>query len=236
MSGQRVGIVGDRRLEAAVESAGLIPIDGDASNLDSAEFVLLDGETSVVEFARSAPDVPAFVVGDVDGIPSVPRERTETALESALEGSPVVERHPIVAASGAFGSISAVFDIALMAAEPARISEFSVSKDGTEIARFRADGVVASTPAGSHGYNRAAGGPVVSAGTGVASVVPIAPFSTSAGHWIAPIDSVELAVERDETPVELLVDGRRERRIDADDTVELSVTDTIETYTFPDPE
>ncbi len=234
MSGQRVGIVGDSRLEAAVESAGLIPVDGDASGLDSVEFVLLDGETSVVEFARSAPVAPALVVGDVDGVSSVSRERTETALERILDGSPTVERHPIVAASGAFGSISAVFDIALMAAEPARISEFSVAEDGAEIARFRADGVVASTPAGSHGYNRAAGGPTLSSGTGVASVVPIAPFSTSAGHWIAPIESVRLAVERDETPVELLVDGRRERHLDSGDAVELSVIDALETYAFPD--
>jgi NAD+ kinase len=103
-----------------------------------------------------------------------------------------------------------------------------------QIARFRADGVVASTPAGSHGYNRRAGGPVVASGTGIASVVPIAPFSTSAGHWMLPIEAVELAVERDETPVELLVDGRRERRIDPDATLGLSVVDTLETYAVPE--
>jgi NAD+ kinase len=123
-----------------------------------------------------------------------------------------------------------------MAAEPARISEFSVAGPGGEIARFRADGVVASTPAGSDGYNRRAGGPVVAPGTGVASVVPIAPFSTSGGHWVLPIESVALAVERDETPVELLVDGRRERRVAPGDPLELSVAGVFETYALPEGE
>ncbi|MCQ4333746.1 NAD(+)/NADH kinase [Natronomonas sp. F2-12] len=232
MSGQRVGVAGDGQLLEAVEAADCVPITDDPEAFEDVAFVLARGDGAVVELARSGIEVPALVV-DSEGVPSVSRDRIRAAMERVLGGDAAVERHPIVAVAGSFGSIDAVFDVALMAAEPARISEFSVSGPDGRIARFRADGVVASTPAGSHGYNRRAGGPVVAAGTGVASVVPIAPFSTSAGHWVLPIESVELAVERDETPVELLVDGRRERHVAPDERLTLSVAGRLETYTFP---
>ena len=233
MSGQRVGVLGDEQLAEAVEAAGFVAVPDAPTAFDDVEWALVDGDRSVVDFVRSTADIPALMI-DSEGLPSVPRDRIGSALDRLLGGKAAVERHPIVAVSGSFGSIDAVFDVALMAAEPARISEFSVAGRDGRIARFRADGVVASTPAGSHGYNRRAGGPVVASGTGVASVVPIAPFSTSAGHWVLPIEAVELAVERDETPVELLVDGRRERRIAPDATLELSVVDTLETYALPE--
>jgi len=233
MSGQRVGVLGDEQLAEAVEAAGCVAASDDTIAVDDVECVLVDGDRSVVDLVRSTVDVPALIV-DSEGLPSVPRDRIGAALDRLFGGDASVEGHPVVAVSGPFGSIDAVFDVALMAAEPARISEFSVADRDDQIARFRADGVVASTPAGSHGYNRRAGGPVVASGTGIASVVPIAPFSTSAGHWMLPIEAVELAVERDETPVELLVDGRRERRIDPDATLGLSVVDTLETYAVPE--
>ena len=234
MSGQRVGVVGDEQLAGAVEAAGCVAVAGDPASLEGVEFVLASGDDAVVELARSGLDAPALIVDGGESLPAVSPDRVETALARILGGDTTVEGHPIVSVSGSFGSIEAVFDVALMAAEPARISEFSVAGPGGRIMQFRADGVVASTPAGSGGYNRRAGGPVVAAGEGVASVVPVAPFSTSAAHWILPIESVELAVERDETPVELLVDGRRERRIDPHDSLTLSVVDTLEVYALPE--
>jgi hypothetical protein len=50
---------------------------------------------------------------------------------------------------------------------------------------------------------------------------------------VLPIDAVELRVERDETPVELLADGRRELLVTADDSIALSTTGAIETYVPP---
>ncbi len=234
MNGQRVGVVGDEQLAEAVESAGGTAVVDEASALDTVELILVIDEKSVVDLARASIDVPTLLVDFADGLPSIPVDRLDAAFARIFDGRAETQRHPLVAVSGSFGSVRAVFDVALMAAEPARISEFSVTGAEGRISRFRADGVVASTPAGSHGYNRRAGGPIVAAGTGVASVVPIAPFSMSAGRWVLPIESIELAVERDETPVELLVDGRREQVIDPKDTLSLSIPGALETYVFSD--
>jgi len=233
MSGQRVGVVGDGRLASAVEAAGGQPI-GEPAAFGSARFVAAAGEDAIVDLARSTPEVPVLAVGDGPGLRAVPFDRLETAIERILGGDPPTVRHPVAEAAGSVEPVRAVFDVALAAAEPARISEFAVHSGGDRVARFRADGVVASTPAGSAGYNRNAGGPVVASDTGVASVVAIAPFATSIDHWILPIESIRLSVERDETPVELLVDGRREATVDAGGPVTLSRAGALETYDLPE--
>ena len=233
MSGQHVGVIGDGRLASAVEAAGGTPIE-DRASFGSTRFVLASGETAVVDLARASVDVPVLAVGTGDGIRSVPTGRVEAAVGRVFDGDPPTVAHPVVEAAGPFAPVRAIFDIALMAAEPARISEFAVHTGDDTVSRFRADGVVAATPAGSAGYNRNAGGPIVAPETGVASVVPVAPFATGGGRWILPVDSIRLSIERDETPVELLADGRSETTVEAGGTVALSRVDTIETYVLPE--
>jgi NAD+ kinase len=226
---QRVGVVGDETFAAAVEAAGGDPVVGAASDLDGIEVAVADGEAAVVDLLRAEVGVPVLPVEAGSGVRSVPSSDLEPALERVLDGAYRTERHPVVSAQRAFDGVRALFDVTLVAAEPARISEFSVRCGGESVARFRADGVVASTPAGSVGYNSAAGGPVVATGTDVVSVVPLAPFATDADQWVLPLEEVTLSVERDETPVELLADGRTERTVAAGEPVTLSTTDAFET-------
>ena len=96
-------------------------------------------------------------------------------------------------------------DVTLVTSESARISEFAVRAGGRRVDDFRADGVVVATPLGSAGYARAAGGPVVEPGTGLA-VVPVAEFATFRGAWVLD-PPVGCTVERDEVPVSLVLDG-----------------------------
>ena len=234
MSGQRVGVVGSEGTVRAVEAAGGEPVRGPAP-FGSVRAVVAVGEAAIVDLVRGGIDVPVVAVESEAGLRSVPRDRLEAAVERVLDGEGSTVRHPIVEATGdGIEPVRAVFDVGLMAAEPARISEFAVHSGETRVSRFRADGVVASTPAGSGGYNRNAGGPVVATGTDVASVVPISPFATAPDRWILPIDSVGFSVERDETPVELLVDGRRELTVGADGTVTVSRVGSFETYALPE--
>lgn len=214
MSGQRVGVFGETGLEAAIEAAGGEPVDGEATDV---AFVVAAGDRAVSDIAAEAgPEAaPVLPVGETKGIRAVPQDRLEQAVADALAGTARTERHPVVTAAAGKETTTAVFDVALMAAEPAQISEFSVRTQETTVSQFRADGLVVSTPAGSTGYGRRAGGPTVAAETGVVSVVPVAPFSTASGQWVLPIESVTLTVERDETPVELLADGRREWTVGA---------------------
>lgn len=236
MSGQRVGVVGDTSLSRAVEAAGGEPVVGDATAIEDVAFVVAVGEETVVDLARGGVSVPVLAVDAGAGLRSVSRANAGDAIDRIVDSEYPTERHPVVAAEGTDISARALFDVMLVAAEPARISEFAVRNDGESVDRFRADGVVASTPAGSVGYNDAAGGPVAAPETGVVSVVPLAPFATDADHWVLPLDGVAMSVERDETPVELLADGRSAGVVEAGDPIELSHAGDLRTLVVPEGE
>lgn len=229
MSGQRVAVAGDEAIAAAVEAAGGVPVAPDEAS--SAAVVVAAGEGALVDVARRGVDAPVLPVDAGAGTRSVPAEAVTGAIEGALAGDCRTEPLSLLR-TGTNGV--ALFDVALVAAEPARISEFSVRYRGDRLTRFRADGVVASTPAGSVGYNRAADGPVVAPGTGVVAVVPIAAFRTDDGRWVLPPEEVTLAVERDETPIEVLLDGRLERTASTADPISLEPAQGIEVLLVPE--
>jgi NAD+ kinase len=122
---------------------------------------------------------------------------------------------------------NAVFDVMLVTDEPARISEYSITGD-TQIQRFRADGVVVSTPAGSHGYSNTAGGPVLATRAEVVSVVPIAAFTTRTDTWVLD-PPIRLGIERDEGDISLLMDDREQCTVPNDRPITISVDDSFET-------
>lgn len=219
---RRVGLVGpdDDALTAAreaVERGGVTAVSGGARAMAAeagVDAVVAVGERALVDLVRSdlPTAVPVLPIGSVDGVASLPRDAVDRGVGSLLNGSFERVGHPVLSVSPP-GDMRALFDLTLVSEEPARISEFTV-RSGTEtVDRFRADGVVVATPAGSGDYARAAGGPVVGGGTGVVAIVPISPFATDTDHWVLDDASVVLRVERDENPVELLVDGRSADRV-----------------------
>lgn len=204
--GARVAVVGsDDAAVEAVAAAGGEPAD----DVGEAAAVVAVGEPAVRALVRDGVTAPVLPVAAGAGFRSVPREDLAAAVERLFEGGWTTLRHPVVEVSGPGleGAARAAMDVMLVAAEPARISEYTVRSEGSRVASVRADGIVVALPAGSTGYARAADGPLVAPGTGVAAVVPVAPFTTDPDHWVLPVEGLTLAVERDEPPVELLVDG-----------------------------
>lgn len=57
----------------------------------------------------------------------------------------------------------------------ARMGDFAVELDGKSVARFRADGVIVSTPTGSTAYTLAANGPILTPDVDAMVVTPICP-------------------------------------------------------------
>ena len=55
------------------------------------------------------------------------------------------------------------------------MGDFAVELDGKSVARFRADGVIVSTPTGSTAYTLAANGPILTPNVDAMVVTPICP-------------------------------------------------------------
>ena len=220
-----IGVVGPesraRDLAASIDGVevGAAPVEavaGDAGTiLDRApDVVVAVGEAAASELVRAGVDVPVLPVDAEPGLESVAADRARTVLRDGLDGGFHTRDRPVLEATVDDETAGrGLFDVTLVTSEPARISEYAVAADGwTE--RFRADGVVVSTPAGSRGYARAVGGPVLDDDASALAVVPVAAFALRSTVRVADAEAtLALSVERDEGDVSLLVDGRERRLV-----------------------
>lgn len=238
-----------RELPAAIER-------GDLETLLAADpspsVLVACGESTLSAVARAAPAVPVLPVGTVAGIDTVDADRLPDALAAVLAGNARERTRPLLEVETENGRADAddleqtddsdretvlgraLFDVTLVTDTPARISEFSVRSRGESVASFRADGVVVSTPAGSHGYASAIEGPQLSAAVDAVAVTPIAPFVTRTRRWVLPEDDVTFTVERDEGAVRVVVDERSVGTISVGDAVTVSRGETLSTLVVPD--
>lgn len=221
-AGTRVGVVGDHpAVGEAIEAAGGQPRVADARSVaaEDPELVVTIGESALLETVRSGITVPTLPVEVGRAVRSVPGGAVESAVGHLLAGEFETVDYPVLSVRSALGETRALEDVMLVTEEPARISEYTVRTGGELVDRFRADGVVVATPAGSQGYARACGGPVLHSDAPVLVVIPVSPFATDQDSWVLPMDGVELTVERDETPVELLSDDRASGTVAPGETV-----------------
>jgi NAD+ kinase len=210
------GDEGDAR--EIVEAAG-----GRIVEADAAAVVIASGESAFLSAAAERSSPPILPVDAGIGRYGVPSERLPAAIETVLSDAYRTVDHPVLSIDAGDDRADRAFtDVSLMTAEPAHISEYAVRVGGVVVDRFRADGVVVATPAGSEGYARAAGGPRIAPGTGLA-VVPVSPYATDFDSWVVRPDVV-LTVERDDTAVSLFADDREVGRVDPHDPITVSPT------------
>lgn len=69
----------------------------------------------------------------------------------------------------------ALNEVVVSKGDIARMGDFAVELDGKPVARFRADGVIVSTPTGSTAYTLAANGPILTPDVDAMVVTPICP-------------------------------------------------------------
>ncbi len=74
-----------------------------------------------------------------------------------------------------FSTCEALNEVVVSKGDIARMGEFAVELDGKNVARFRADGVIVSTPTGSTAYTLAANGPILTPDVDAMVVTPICP-------------------------------------------------------------
>ncbi|MHB9285612.1 ATP-NAD kinase [Halobacteriales archaeon Cl-PHB] len=231
-----VGVVGDEALAASVEAAGVDTVVGDAESVLAADVstAVAGGQAALLSLTRSGVDVPVLPVEAGRGLRSVPQDAVTGAVERLDAGATRTETHTLLDVAVAGESVArALFDIFLVTAAPAHISEYAVAAGEEPVTCLRADGVVVATPAGTGGYAGRAGAPVVPPGPDVLAIVPVAPFSTTRDHWVVPDGDLRLAVEREEAEVELRVDDRVVRSIGPDDDVRVTPDGSLDVIVAP---
>lgn len=107
-------------------------------------------------------------------------------------------------------SFEALNEVVVSKGDIARMGDFSVELDGKNVARFRADGVIVSTPTGSTAYTLAANGPILTPNVDAMVVTPICPHLLTLRPIVVRGDAnVTVRVEGIPSHCLLTVDGQQ---------------------------
>ena len=104
----------------------------------------------------------------------------------------------------------------------AKLIEIDVACDGINIMKYRADGVIISTPTGSTAYSRSAGGPIIDPDVECFCVTPVCPHSLENRPLIFSQSSVlEIINKNINSDVYLTIDGQINIKLDDNDIVKI---------------
>jgi len=97
----------------------------------------------------------------------------------------------------------------------------TASGDKIDLGRFRADGLIVSTPTGSTGYSVAAGGPIIDPEMDAVIINPICPFTLANRPIVVPSDEriITLVEPEQRSDVLLTVDGQLTEPLQSGDRI-----------------
>ncbi len=173
------------------EREGGVTVTDPGADTDLA--VVFGGDGTILTALRScltrAP-VFAFNYGAIGFLSTVERDELDEGIARVVEGRYEVIEMPALAVDLDGERRIGVNDISLHRRPNSRVAELGYSVTGDQLGRVRCDGLVASTPAGSTGYNLANGGPVLAWGVEGFVVSFIAPHTLTARALVVATDAV----------------------------------------------
>lgn len=194
--------------------------------------LVLGGDGSILHalrrFART--EVPVFGVnfGTVGFLAAVEREDAAAGIRRALAGEVETVALPGLEVALGGGVGLGFNDVTLTRRPQDRIAELSYRIAGEEVGHVRCDGLVASTPAGSTGYNLANSGPILAWGVKGYAVSYISPHSLTARSLVvAPREVLHVGNAPGREPVEVAVDGGHVADLGPGDGLEVSFVDGV---------
>jgi NAD+ kinase len=216
------------------EQARLVPEAAVATEADMGAavdlVVCLGGDGTLLHAAAIAGEAGVPVLGINLGtlgflVPFAPAE-ARSALERALAGTLAVEERIRLAVElhrdGHVTTRAALNDAVLSQGSMARLVELLVTLDDQQVASYKADGLIVSTPTGSTAYNLAAGGPILTPTQASLAITPICPHTLTHRPLVVPASSrLGIALGVGATGVVLTVDGQWGYAMAAGDRVEI---------------
>lgn len=217
--------------EATLRARGAAPGEqafrpGDPCDL----VVVLGGDGTLLSVARTVgSEAPIFGVnlGNLGFLTEISRGELYPSLVQVLAGRFKLEERSLfdieVLRNGSGSLRYQVFNDAVITKSAlARIIELTLRLEGRLIARFRADGLIISTPTGSTAYNLSAGGPILSPLLPVAVLTPICPHALSLRPIVVPdAGPIEVTLETQREEVYLTLDGQEGTSLGFRDVVRL---------------
>jgi NAD+ kinase len=163
-----------------------VAVDSDDLPSDIDLMVALGGDGTLLRGSRFVADMRVPVVGvnlgDLGFLSAYGREQLIECLSDAVGGrlswEPRLRMTVEVWRRGEqVGTENAVNDVYIKHGQIPRLLRLATKVGGHDLATYKADGLIVTTPLGSTAYNLAAGGPIIAPGTNVFTITPICPHS-----------------------------------------------------------
>ena len=159
--------------------------------------LVFGGDGTMLRVAREIAGLPTPVLGiNIGGLgflTAVPSDELAHALKLLWRGEYRFERRALIEATAHCGAgvirKTAFNDIVVSRGVVSRLIELDVDVDGDPLTRYRCDGLIVSSPAGSTAYSLAAGGAVVFPTAEVFALTPISPHTLSNRSLILPLSA-----------------------------------------------
>jgi NAD+ kinase len=232
---RQIEVLLDPATASAIDVRGMEPL---AVGARCDFVVVLGGDGTLLAVARKAAGGPPILgvnLGRLGFLTEVPRNALYPALVEVLSGRYTLEPRSIfeieqVSSAGTKKSFRALNDVVIAKSALSRVIELSLTVDSSDVARYRADGLVISTPTGSTAYNLSAGGPILHPLLPVAVITPICPHTLTLRPLVVPDSSLieaRLEARPDEEPgrvdrVFLTVDGQEGGEVATGDRVRVT--------------
>ena len=191
--------------------------------------IVLGGDGTLLSaarsFARTNTPILSANLGSLGFLTEVPLSELYTTLDAWREGCCNVDQRSMMHAElvregQVFKAWDALNDVVISKGAIARMGDYVVDIGGQRVARFRADGIIVSTPTGSTAYNLAANGPIVMGSVHAMVVTPICPHLLTLRPIVTPADTeIRVAVYGIADQTFLTVDGQ--------EAVELKLNDEL---------
>lgn len=180
--------------------------------------IMLGGDGTLLAaaraFARTSTPILAVNLGSLGFLTETTLGELYEALEAWLAGTAIHETRDLMHAElvrdgRLFRQWEALNDVVAAKGAIARMGEFTIELDGQFVARFRADGVIVSTPTGSTAYSLAADGPILMPNVDAMVITAICPHLLTIRPIVVP-GNAHVSVSIDSVPHEtyLTVDGQ----------------------------
>jgi len=195
--------------------------------------VVLGGDGTLISTARiiGERDIPILGVnlGSLGFLTEIALDELYPALEKCLAGDfRVSERIMLRAVMERDGKETAshlvLNDVVINKGALARIVDLKTKVNSLDLATFKADGLIISTPTGSTGYSLSAGGPIVNPSMNCIVITPICPHTLTNRPIVIDADAViDITVKSlDDEDIYLTLDGQVGLELRSGDRIRVS--------------
>jgi len=200
-----------------------------AVSMDADLIVVLGGDGTMISTARLIGDADTLVLGINYGslgyLTDFRIEEMFPALEAIIAGQYEIDRRVMLDIEHwrreeklAVGRV--LNDVVITKSALARIIDIDARLDELFVNKFRADGLIVSTPTGSTAYNLSAGGPIIYPSMNAIVITPICPFTLTNRPIVVPDSAeIELTLDNENEGVVLSLDGQTGYPMKAGDRV-----------------